>query len=466
MTRFRNAQQPRSAGTPNQSSNTGHARPGSRLGAVFPPAACGCLKPETSPPLQRGVPLTFPLAAQMAEILTSADVRKRPVEVRDEAALAQCAKNLGQRLIVPVFRCSCVSGKGLELLKRFLNCLPKLRDWARYADQPPLFMIDHQTQVAGVGLVVSGLVRRGTIAPGQRLLLGPFLDGSYRRVRVRSIHIHHSPCQQAAAGQAASLALRLSSEREPGGAEVAASEHGSNPGLFGLAAAGDLAGRGTLLERQKALRPSLQREIREQKEARLSAALQERERARQQAAERDRLQMGGVRKGMILAHPSRRPRAFVEFEVLVLVMNDGGRGLRSGWSPVLHVGTVVQAARAMSIRPPPGDSAKYNPAKTKDRTTAATSATPQARPSPSPPATEVPEAPLDRRLRQRRRSTSVAGEGGADDEDERPLLRTGDRALVRFRFLHRPEHLVVGAKVVARDGSSTRGIGRVFALLF
>lgn len=43
------------------------------------------------------------------------------------------------------------------------------------------------------------------------------------------------------------------------------------------------------------------------------------------------------------------------------------------------------------------------------------------------------------------------------------LLRTGDRASVRFRFMRHPEFLKVGARLVFREGR-TKGVGRVTAL--
>ena len=43
---------------------------------------------------------------------------------------------------------------------------------------------------------------------------------------------------------------------------------------------------------------------------------------------------------------------------------------------------------------------------------------------------------------------------------DRELLRSGDRACVRFRFLQRPEYMTIGARFVFREGR-TKGIGMV-----
>lgn len=43
---------------------------------------------------------------------------------------------------------------------------------------------------------------------------------------------------------------------------------------------------------------------------------------------------------------------------------------------------------------------------------------------------------------------------------DRVLIRTGDRALVAFRFIQRPEYLVAGDRLIFREGR-TRGLGIV-----
>lgn len=44
------------------------------------------------------------------------------------------------------------------------------------------------------------------------------------------------------------------------------------------------------------------------------------------------------------------------------------------------------------------------------------------------------------------------------------VLRTGERAVVRFRFIKHPEYLRLGAKLLFREGV-TKGIGHVARLL-
>lgn len=48
---------------------------------------------------------------------------------------------------------------------------------------------------------------------------------------------------------------------------------------------------------------------------------------------------------------------------------------------------------------------------------------------------------------------------------DRDFIRTGDRALVAFRFMQRPEFLSVGDRILFREGR-TKGLGIVKAVTY
>lgn len=48
---------------------------------------------------------------------------------------------------------------------------------------------------------------------------------------------------------------------------------------------------------------------------------------------------------------------------------------------------------------------------------------------------------------------------------EKELLRTGDRGLVRFRFINSPEYIHSGANILFREGR-TRGLGQITKLYY
>ncbi len=53
------------------------------------------------------------------------------------------------------------------------------------------------------------------------------------------------------------------------------------------------------------------------------------------------------------------------------------------------------------------------------------------------------------------------------DKQEEPdagVIRTGDRAIVRFRFMQSPEYIKPGARLLFREGR-TKGVGKVTRVL-
>lgn len=119
--------------------------------------------------------------------------------------LLDYARNMKQH--VPIFLTSSVTGQGLDAFRSFLHFLPKSKDWSKFAEQPAELSIDDRFHVDGVGTVVAGMVVRGHISSGDRLLLGPDEHGGFRPVTVKSVHVKKTPVKRAVAGQAACFAL-------------------------------------------------------------------------------------------------------------------------------------------------------------------------------------------------------------------------------------------------------------------
>jgi GTPase len=101
-----------------------------------------------------------------------------------------------------------------------------------------------------------------------------------------------------------------------------------------------------------------------------------------------------VRKGMVLLDSSVHPGASWEFTAEVLVLYHGTT-IRQNYQPVVHLGTVRQAARVLAI--------------------------------------------------------------------DVPIIRTGDRAIIRFRWLYAPEYVKAGSRFIFREGR-TKGLGKIISV--
>ncbi len=109
-----------------------------------------------------------------------------------------------------------------------------------------------------------------------------------------------------------------------------------------------------------------------------------------------------VRKGMALLDPALAPTAHWEFKAEVLVLHHQTT-LCLGYAPVVHVGAIVQAATVTAMH--------------------------------------------------------AMREGAPPVE----ALRTGDRAVLSFRFMHRPAYLRAGDALLFREGRA-KGVGMVLEL--
>ncbi|XP_029053158.2 GTP-binding protein 2 [Osmia bicornis bicornis] len=119
--------------------------------------------------------------------------------------------------IVPVFNVSCVTGEGLENLTNFIkNLSPHDVNSIESDSESCLFQIDETFRVAGLNEpVLGGLLVKGAIAPGTRLLVGPLPDGEFSPVKVVSLHRNKAPCCLVRASQSASLTLAPPTNRSP-----------------------------------------------------------------------------------------------------------------------------------------------------------------------------------------------------------------------------------------------------------
>ncbi len=135
----------------------------------------------------------------------------------EAAALARAA---GMAVAAPVLT-SVVTGTGLDALRAAIGAALSTTEGTEEAGFPYL-PIDRAFSLAGHGTVVTGTLRRGSIAAGSALVAIP----SGETVRVRGLQVHGAPVTTASPGQRVAVNLR--------GTELASVPRGSALSLAGL----------------------------------------------------------------------------------------------------------------------------------------------------------------------------------------------------------------------------------------
>ncbi len=136
------------------------------------------------------------------------DVGKTPLRI-DRHGVETAVEEISAD-VVPVLLTSAVTRAGLADLDHLFEHLPK----TRHQEGEFRMYVDRSYSVTGVGAVASGTVKSGTVSAGDELLLGPFGDGSFREVEVRSIEMHYHRVDRAKAGRIVGIALKGVNEPE------------------------------------------------------------------------------------------------------------------------------------------------------------------------------------------------------------------------------------------------------------
>jgi len=82
--------------------------------------------------------------------------------------------------LVPIFPMSNVSGTGVELVRKFINELNLYVKYEDFYNTNTNFIVSKSYIVQGIGLIVSGVLKTGTVKKGDILYLGPNSDGFVR----------------------------------------------------------------------------------------------------------------------------------------------------------------------------------------------------------------------------------------------------------------------------------------------
>jgi GTPase len=263
--------------------------------------------------------------------------------------------------------------------------------------RPGRCTIDSIFSVPGAGTVVAGIVLGGPIAAGSNMLLGPTGVGEFIPVVVRSIEVNYVPFQVAQPGVSAAFAIR------PRGKPFAGKR-------------------------------------------------------------------SWVRKGLHLVDPRLAPVAVWRFEAEVLILHHSTT-VAVGYAPQCHIGVSSQSATITSItlrgRSDAGAAVSTGgAAATADSAESCTAVKPTESSalggafSAGSVVGPAGGSPGPRRAIEAAGIEAASPDAAAAALPGRDVLRTGNRALVTFQYLYKPEYIHVGEVLLFREGHC-KGVGRI-----
>mmetsp|Transcript_5549 Transcript_5549/g.7995 ORF Transcript_5549/g.7995 Transcript_5549/m.7995 type:complete len:714 (+) Transcript_5549:1019-3160(+) len=149
---------------------------------------------------------------EIQKLLRAPDVNKRAFAVREEKDVETCVGKL--HTLAPILETSCVTGTGMNLLKKLLFSLPKRRKHGNKINRPFEFLVEDIFNVPGVGAVVSGFVNAGELTVGSsvQVFVGPTNDGTFLKTVAKSAHIARINTNHITSGQSACLAFSLNKD--------------------------------------------------------------------------------------------------------------------------------------------------------------------------------------------------------------------------------------------------------------
>ena len=125
----------------------------------------------------------------LKKLLKMPGVRKITYRIKTKDDILLCTKRNSENNIVPLFFISNVTGEGIDNIRFFLNIMHKRKDNINNHDKHVEYHIDTIFYVTGVGTVVGGHLKTGSITVGDKLYLGPnTTNAPYEQFQVKSIH--------------------------------------------------------------------------------------------------------------------------------------------------------------------------------------------------------------------------------------------------------------------------------------
>lgn len=136
---------------------------------------------------------------------------KVPVMVKTEEDIKKVNQTVGQGKVCPIFCVSSLTGEGIENLRAFLRDIPKppfksmirgeetKSDCEKSTDSEitTQFVVDSQFMTKAFGLILGGVVVKGSVKLNQELMFGPDKNGNFKPVIIKGIHEDRVPITEA-----------------------------------------------------------------------------------------------------------------------------------------------------------------------------------------------------------------------------------------------------------------------------
>jgi GTPase len=154
----------------------------------------------------------------LSKLLSCSAVNKKSmvIDYNNPNEIDVAVNALASNSVCPIFKVSNVTQYGLKELREFtfkMNKRENIKEIGKQTD-PVEFDIHDKFVVNGVGIVVSGILKSGTVTVGQNLFLGPDKQDKYIMVQVKSLHFSRVPVDKAVAGQFCCMSLKNLKKKE------------------------------------------------------------------------------------------------------------------------------------------------------------------------------------------------------------------------------------------------------------
>ena len=140
-------------------------------------------------------------------------LQKTVYNVKSQEDSKACSQAIIGGAVVPIFQVSTVTGEGLDYLKLFLAGLTPRHAFnsentlIKTPNDKVEMLLDSSFNTK-VGVIYAGILVSGTLSVGQKLLMGPVDDGSFKQIQIKNIQFLRKDVNEVYSGNSCSLKLK------------------------------------------------------------------------------------------------------------------------------------------------------------------------------------------------------------------------------------------------------------------